>query len=87
MATTIKMAGLALLLIPLLYMGAYYATITMNARGGCIAFPTYKLGDKLLPEWTDDFFAPANWIDDQVHLAPCKRPKFYTVPLPLPLPR
>jgi hypothetical protein len=77
-----KSAWLALLLIPLVYMGAYYSMITMNARGGCFAMPTYKVGDQFLPEWADDFFAPANWIDDQIHLAQCKRTKFYLVPLP-----
>jgi hypothetical protein len=82
--TTFKTARLALLLIPLLYMGAYYATIAMDARGGCFAVPTYKVGGHVLSEWADDFFSPADWVDDQIHLAQCKKTKFYLVPLPLP---
>jgi hypothetical protein len=49
-------ASWTLVSVPLLYMGAYYATLTMDARGGCFAMPTYKIGEHRLPECSDAFF-------------------------------
>jgi hypothetical protein len=66
-------AALAAVLTPSLYMGAYYATISTD-YSDCLPFYAYKIGGNELPSWSQDFFAAANWIDDRMHLAPCKRP-------------
>jgi hypothetical protein len=79
-----KAVGLAFGLTPFLYMGAYYATLTMDARGCCFAMPAYKIGEHRLPDFFDDFFSAADRLDDHIHLAQCKSPKFYKVSFPIP---
>ncbi len=53
------------------YMVAYYATISADYSDH-LPFYTYKIGHSELPSWSQCFFAPANWIDDRIHVAPCK---------------
>jgi hypothetical protein len=58
------------------YMGAYYATVAIDQNGYHQSRQTYQIWLWELPSWSRGFFAPANWIDDRLHLAPCKNPPF-----------
>jgi hypothetical protein len=72
----------AVVLMPLLYMGAYYSTIMNDAAGGCLLYQRYQIGKIELPDWTHSFFGPADWLDDRVHIAPCRRPFVVKVSMP-----
>jgi hypothetical protein len=56
------------------YMGAYYATVTIDQNGAFERRQTYMIWLWELPSWSRVSFAPADWIDDRIHLAPCKNP-------------
>jgi len=53
----------ALVLASVLYMGAYYATVTYNNGGIELHDPAYRVGSYRLPVWANDFFFFAKWAD------------------------
>ena len=55
------------------YMRAYYATVAIDVNG-LEKRQTYQVWLWELPPLSHAFFAPANWIDDRLRLAPCKNP-------------
>jgi hypothetical protein len=55
------------------YMRAYYATVAIDVNG-LEKRQTYQVWLWELPSLSHQFFAPADWIDDRLHLAPCKNP-------------
>jgi hypothetical protein len=57
------------ILTPLLYMGAYYATV---AHDEGLPRRTYEVGDAQLPECFEDFFALADRIEHRIRLGPCR---------------
>jgi hypothetical protein len=57
------------------YMGAFYATVAID-QNGSLTRQTYQISYWELPSCFRGFFAPADWIDDRLHLAPCKNPPF-----------
>ncbi len=63
-----------IILAPLLYMGAYYATI---AHHGGAPNGKYMVGDAQLPDWFDDFFGPAERAEDWLQLGPCRPRPMY----------
>jgi hypothetical protein len=69
----IKWVALALALFAA-YMGAYYATVAIDKNGAFQIRQTYQIWYWELPSWSRKFFAIADWIDDRLHLAPCKNP-------------
>jgi hypothetical protein len=70
--TRAKWASLALAIFAA-YMGAYYATVAID-QNGALTRQTYQIWYWELPSWSRGFFAPADWIDDRLHLAHCKNP-------------
>ncbi len=60
----------ALLLIPCIYMGAFYATATYfmtDSEGDYELYtPVFKVAGRNLPAWADGFFKPATWIDMRI---------------------
>ena len=58
-----------MILAPLIYMGAYYATCahSCDERDG-----HYMIGDAQLPDCFQSFFAPADWAEQRLELGPCK---------------
>jgi hypothetical protein len=64
------------------YMGVYYATIHFDAGGGRIPYQSYRIGAAELPEHAHGIFATADWIDDHIHLAKCRKPLVAEIALP-----
>jgi hypothetical protein len=71
--TRVKWVALALGLCAA-YMGTYYATVAIDQNRAFQIRQTYQIWYWDLPSWSRGFFAPADWIDDRIHLAPCKNP-------------
>jgi len=59
------------------YMGVYYATVAIDRNGAFQIRQTYQIWYWELHSWSHVFFAPADWIDDRIHLAPCKNPPVF----------
>jgi hypothetical protein len=57
------------ILTPLVYMGAYYATVAhfCSAPDG-----KYMIGDAELLDYFQRFFAPADWAEHWLELGPCR---------------
>jgi hypothetical protein len=53
------------ILAPILYMGAYYATFRYGFPD-----PIYMVGDAQLPDCFQTFFAPADWVEHRLELGP-----------------
>jgi len=75
--TRVKRAALSLAIIAA-YMGAYYATVAID-QNGLQKRQTYQIWLWELPSWSGAVFAPADWIDNKLHLAPCKNPPVHPV--------
>ena len=54
------------------YMGAYYATVTVDTPGGRPG-QSYKIGRVIWSDWSVHFFMIADWIDDRIHVAPSRK--------------
>jgi len=72
--TRVIWTGLAIALFAV-YMCAYYATVAID-QNGLQKRQTYQVWYWELPSFAHGFFAPADWIDDRIHLAACKNPPF-----------
>jgi hypothetical protein len=73
-----RVKWIALVIAPVIalfaaYMSAYYATVAIDVNG-LQKRQTYQIWYWELPSLSHGFFAPADWIDDRIHLAPCRNP-------------
>ena len=66
----LKAAILMFVLVPCLYMSAFYATATylMHDDEGDYELysPVFQVAGRDLPTWADGFFSVATWIDMRI---------------------
>jgi hypothetical protein len=68
--------AIATLVVLASYQTVHYATAErgFDRGGGCMGYPTHKIGRKEAPAWVDDcLFLPASAIDQLIGVDPSSR--------------